>query len=197
MSLTQKYSRWIRNDLPWWRSDAIRTVPLDRGHSSVGRALAWHARGPGFESRWLHYDFLDAPSRAPSLPAPRFGASFFVCAECEPHPLDARISRGHPLSAPCVTPGSPQRRPPLGRSEHDFGRHDFGRHDFGRKDPGSTDTRRSVRPAQREESHAPSFPEHRGKNILWKRFQLFLIISLGLPGNGGRERGWSLPDSVP
>ena len=26
-----------------------------RGHSSVGRALAWHARGRGFESPWLHH----------------------------------------------------------------------------------------------------------------------------------------------
>jgi hypothetical protein len=25
-----------------------------RGHSSVGRALAWHARGREFESHWLH-----------------------------------------------------------------------------------------------------------------------------------------------
>ncbi len=25
-----------------------------RGHSSVGRALAWHARGRGFDSHWLH-----------------------------------------------------------------------------------------------------------------------------------------------
>ena len=49
-----------------------------RGHSSVGRALAWHARGPGFESQWLHSDFFDASCRAPSLPAPRYGASFFV-----------------------------------------------------------------------------------------------------------------------
>src|SRR5690606_26623306 len=24
------------------------------GHSSVGRALAWHARGPEFDSPWLH-----------------------------------------------------------------------------------------------------------------------------------------------
>ena len=24
------------------------------GHSSAGRALAWHARGRGFESHWLH-----------------------------------------------------------------------------------------------------------------------------------------------
>jgi uncharacterized protein (TIGR02300 family) len=26
-----------------------------RGHSSVGRALAWHARGQGFDSPWLHH----------------------------------------------------------------------------------------------------------------------------------------------
>ena len=26
----------------------------DWGHSSDGRALAWHARGRGFDSPWLH-----------------------------------------------------------------------------------------------------------------------------------------------
>ena len=31
------------------------------GHSSVGRALESHSRGPGFESQWLH--FLPAPRR--------------------------------------------------------------------------------------------------------------------------------------
>src|SRR6185437_4997514 len=25
-----------------------------RGHSSDGRALQWHCRGPGFDSPWLH-----------------------------------------------------------------------------------------------------------------------------------------------
>jgi hypothetical protein len=29
-------------------------IDILRGHSSVGRALAWHARGRGFESHWLH-----------------------------------------------------------------------------------------------------------------------------------------------
>ena len=29
------------------------------GHSSAGRALAWHARGRGSESRWLHSAFSD------------------------------------------------------------------------------------------------------------------------------------------
>ena len=32
-----------------------------RGHSSVGRALAWHARGRGFESHWLHFHILGMP----------------------------------------------------------------------------------------------------------------------------------------
>ena len=27
------------------------------GHSSVGRALAWHARGRRFDSVWLHHSF--------------------------------------------------------------------------------------------------------------------------------------------
>jgi hypothetical protein len=29
------------------------------GYSSAGRALAWHARGPGFESPYLHDRILD------------------------------------------------------------------------------------------------------------------------------------------
>ncbi len=29
--------------------------PAHWGHSSVGRALAWHARGRRFESDWLHH----------------------------------------------------------------------------------------------------------------------------------------------
>ena len=48
---------------------------LTRGHSSVGRALAWHARGPGFESPWLH---CRCPEPRPS-PAQRLrGISFFA-----------------------------------------------------------------------------------------------------------------------
>jgi hypothetical protein len=41
-----------------------------RGHSSVGRALQWHCRGPGFESPWLHTErpgFSFTVSRAFSL----------------------------------------------------------------------------------------------------------------------------------
>jgi hypothetical protein len=38
------------------RSQIILLISLlDWGHSSVGRALAWHARGRGFESHWLHF----------------------------------------------------------------------------------------------------------------------------------------------
>jgi hypothetical protein len=33
--------------------NSAKTIPV-RGHSSVGRALAWHARGQGFDSPWLH-----------------------------------------------------------------------------------------------------------------------------------------------
>ena len=29
-----------------------------RGHSSVGRAPAWHAGGQRFESAWLHQVFM-------------------------------------------------------------------------------------------------------------------------------------------
>ena len=32
-----------------------RTIKHHRGYSSVGRALAWHARGLGFKSPYLHY----------------------------------------------------------------------------------------------------------------------------------------------
>ncbi len=37
------------------QSDLCDNIVLLRGHSSVGRALAWHARGRGFESHWLHF----------------------------------------------------------------------------------------------------------------------------------------------
>ncbi len=32
-------------------------APLSWGHSSAGRALAWHARGRRFDPAWLHHDF--------------------------------------------------------------------------------------------------------------------------------------------
>ena len=32
--------------------------PLDRGRSSAGRALAWHARGQRFDPAWLHQPVL-------------------------------------------------------------------------------------------------------------------------------------------
>ncbi len=38
------------SDLVHWRGAAGRSTPQPRGYSSVGRALAWHARGQGFES---------------------------------------------------------------------------------------------------------------------------------------------------
>ncbi len=37
-------------------------LQVSGGHSSVGRALAWHARGREFESRWLHLVRLVATS---------------------------------------------------------------------------------------------------------------------------------------
>src|ERR1700730_36409 len=44
-------------------------VPSIRGHSSVGRALAWHARGRGFESPWLHHTLPHVePSGGRSFP---------------------------------------------------------------------------------------------------------------------------------
>ena len=49
------YISWQTNPC---RSQIILLISLfDRGHSSVGRALAWHARGRGFESHWLHSRF--------------------------------------------------------------------------------------------------------------------------------------------
>jgi hypothetical protein len=40
------------------------------GHSSAGRALAWHARGRGFEPPWLHQGPLARLDRqvAPGIP---------------------------------------------------------------------------------------------------------------------------------
>ena len=37
------------------RSQTTQAKYLNRGHSSVGRALPWHGRGQGFESPWLHH----------------------------------------------------------------------------------------------------------------------------------------------
>ena len=38
----------------WPTAPALRLPPVHWGHSSVGRALESHSRGPGFESQWLH-----------------------------------------------------------------------------------------------------------------------------------------------
>ena len=42
-------------------STAIYCAPV-RGHSSAGRALAWHARGRRFDPGWLHHGFFPSPS---------------------------------------------------------------------------------------------------------------------------------------
>ena len=36
----------------------MNCVSNPRGHSSAGRAPAWHAGGQGFKSPWLHYILL-------------------------------------------------------------------------------------------------------------------------------------------
>ena len=47
--------------LTW--SGGLRTVPpLSWGHSSAGRALAWHARGRRFDPAWLHQNLLEIES---------------------------------------------------------------------------------------------------------------------------------------
>ncbi len=35
----------------------LEFIKIFRGHSSAGRAPAWHAGGQRFESAWLHYIF--------------------------------------------------------------------------------------------------------------------------------------------
>ncbi len=32
-----------------------RSIPLERAHSSVGRALQWHCRGQRFDPAWVHF----------------------------------------------------------------------------------------------------------------------------------------------
>src|ERR1700693_3629852 len=39
---------------PVFRKAHAQTIEL-RGHSSAGRALAWHARGRRFDPAWLHH----------------------------------------------------------------------------------------------------------------------------------------------
>src|SRR5215217_8612957 len=36
------------------RTGMTLRTPLEWGHSSAGRALAWHARGQRFDPAWLH-----------------------------------------------------------------------------------------------------------------------------------------------
>src|SRR5690606_24342298 len=43
--------------VPCTTSSRVLALPPRWGHSSVGRALAWHARGPEFDSPWLHQFF--------------------------------------------------------------------------------------------------------------------------------------------
>src|SRR5208337_5421752 len=56
----------------------IQSLFVSRGISSVGRALAWHARGQGFKSPILHFQINDASAAesgnnvVPVRPAARF-----------------------------------------------------------------------------------------------------------------------------
>src|SRR5271163_2209458 len=57
--------------------DSTRAVAylraLSWGHSSAGRALAWHARGRRFDPAWLHQPSLASRAmagQAPTLPLP-------------------------------------------------------------------------------------------------------------------------------
>ena len=43
----------------------MTAIIIIRGHSSVGRAPAWHAGGQRFESAWLHvYEYLYQESKS-------------------------------------------------------------------------------------------------------------------------------------
>jgi hypothetical protein len=79
-------------------------VPNGRGHSSAGRALAWHARGQRFDPAWLHQSTSEIPvaivTRRSALcasmakRAPAF-ASLLGARHCQNFPTEAPLNQNY------------------------------------------------------------------------------------------------------
>ena len=70
---------------------------LPRGHSSDGRALAWHARGRGFESHWLHFVIPLQIRDLREAPPARIGAAVDRCRRGCTEPSDFSKRVGEPV----------------------------------------------------------------------------------------------------
>ena len=69
-------------------AEFVATLFRSRGHSSAGRALAWHARGRRFEPGWLHF----AEARAADAGQASIGGVLSVMASAGP---DRCYAMGH------------------------------------------------------------------------------------------------------
>ena len=78
-------------------------TPAGWGHSSVGRALAWHARGQRFDPAWLHH-----PTPRRPLQSLRFGAERRACPLRPVGAVEADASE--PLKGSSRLPSGPGAR---------------------------------------------------------------------------------------
>ena len=58
LTTTKHYQVHLGFNSEMLRLISMTAITKNWGHSSAGRAPAWHAGGQRFESAWLHYDFL-------------------------------------------------------------------------------------------------------------------------------------------
>ena len=87
-----------------WAASLSRPAPSIRGHSSVGRALAWHARGQGFDSPWLHHICLRDAARQPIARVPVQGFAFHL------HHIYLRDAARQRIAGPVAFPVIMRRR---------------------------------------------------------------------------------------